>query len=116
MKRLTKQGSSRSDKLNVSDIEQAYEAHKDAENMLRDRQRRERLQSYTGEDEITQNGHHHTTVNVTLPQPAPSQPDTEPSIEVGPVKVSGLPRWAIVAIAGVVAVGTAVAASLWAHR
>ena len=116
LKRLTKQGSSRSDKLHVSDIEQAYEAHKDAENMLRDRQRRERLQSYTGEDEITQNGHH-TTVNVTLPQTA-SQPEVkvEASIEVGPVKVSGLPRWAIVAIAGVVAVGTAVAASLWAHR
>ena len=99
-------------RVHVDPLEEAYEAAKDARNIVRDEQRRrERLQSYTGEDEITQNN-----VHVHVHQPAPSQPDTEPSIEVGPVKVSGLPRWAIIAIAGVVAVGTAVAASLWAHR
>ena len=93
-------------------------AFSDAGDIAKDERRHLPLLREADPDEITQNGHghHHTTVTVNMPHAAPSQPDTEPSIEVGPVKVSGLPRWAIVAIGGVIAVGAAVAASLMAHR
>lgn len=100
----------------VDPNEEAYEALKDAENIRRDARRRESLHSYTGEDEITKNGVHevHNHVTVNMPHPSPSQPDgkvdVETSIEVGPVRVKGLPKWAVIATAALAAAVTALLA------
>jgi hypothetical protein len=92
----------------VSPLETAYEAARDAQSIVRDRQRREArsLHDYTGEDEDTKR----TDVHVHVHQhPTPSQPEieVETEVSVGPVKVTGLPRWAVGAI---VATGIVVAA------
>lgn len=93
----------------VDPNETAYEALKDAENIGRDARRRERgLQEYTGDDEDTKRVNVAPEMHVHVHQH--SQPDIEPeaSVEVGPVKVRGLPKWAIaatgVAVAAIVAI------------
>jgi hypothetical protein len=54
----------------------------------------------------------HFTVH--MPQPSPSQHDAEESasIEVGPMKLRGVPKWVIIATGAVVAAVTALAARL----
>ena len=94
--------------MRVDPNDVSYEALKDAENIGRDARRREarQLRDYTGEDEDTAR----TDVHVHVHQhPQPSQPDTEieTEVSVGPVKVTGLPKWAVGAI---VAAGIVVAA------
>ena len=100
----------------VDPTETAYEALKDAENIGRDAQRRERkLHSYTGEDEDT--ARHVIETHVHVHHPAPSSPDVEveTAVEVGPVKVTGLPRAAVAAVVLGAALIAAVVAALAAH-
>ena len=99
--------------LLVDPLEEAYEAAKDAQNIIRDAKRRERsLHSYSDEEEITQT-ELHTHVHVYQ---HPSKPDleVETSVEVGPVKVSGLPKWAIAAIGLLLAAGAAMLSHFFA--
>jgi hypothetical protein len=88
--------------LRVDPNEEAYEALKDAENIGRDAHRRE-LRSYTGEEEDTKR----TNVHVHLH----SKPSSDPTeLEVGPVKVRGLPKWLVVLLGAIVAAVTALVA------
>lgn len=98
----------------VDPIETAYEAAKDAQGIMRDARRREQrsLPDYTGEDEDTKRTN---VADVHVHVHQHSQPDVEvdASVEVGPVKVSGLPRWVVIAVAvggTLVAAGVAIAA------
>lgn len=78
--------------------------------MIRDEQKRRarELPDYSDETEDTKR----TDVHVHVHQPTPSQPDIEidASVEVGPIKVTGLPRWAVALVAVLAAAGTAVVA------
>jgi hypothetical protein len=88
----------------VDPLEEAYEAAKDAQNIIRDEQRREQRALHDADtDEVTARHDVHVHVHQH------SQPDVEieTSVEVGPVKVKGLPKWAIAAIGLLVAAGTA---------
>ena len=100
--------------LLVSPLETAYEGAKDARDIILDQRRREARQArelpdYSDEGESTAR-HEAIVVNNHFHQPQPSQPDIEPeaSVEVGPVKVRGLPKWAIaatgIAVAAIVAI------------
>lgn len=92
-------------------LDTAQEAAKDALVLMRDKQRREQrslAECGASEDEITARHevHNHTHVHM------PSQPDREdePQIELGPFKARGVPRWVVLAAAGVVAAVTALVA------
>lgn len=103
-------------RFEVDPNETAYEALKDAENIRRDVQRREQrreLQSYTGEDEDTKR----TDVHVHVHQHSQPDVEVETSVEVGPLKAKGIPRWAMGVIgvtAALIAAGTALLAHLLA--
>ncbi len=112
MKRLTRPPQ-RSLRPDADPLEEAWESARDARDIIRDKQRRDarELPDYTGDDEDT--ARHdmapHPAMHVHVHQH--SQPDTEPpQIELGPVKVRGLPKWLVVALGAVVAAATAVAA------
>lgn len=91
-------------------LEEAWESARDARDIIRDRQRRERrsLPEYTGEDEDTAR-HDAPATHVHLHQYS-SKPDTDPQIEIGPVKVRGLPKWVVVGVGLALAGGTALVA------
>jgi hypothetical protein len=85
----------------------------DAKDIATDELRR--LPDYADEDEPT--GRHQAIVvenHTHVHAPQTSQPDVEveSSVEVGPVKVTGLPRWAVIALAALVAAVTAALAAL----
>jgi hypothetical protein len=102
-------------------LEEAYEAARDARDIIRDKQRREarELSSYTDEEVSTArhnlpDQHIHVHVNQSSPEL-----EVETSIELGPLKAKGLPRWATAAIVGVgivAAVATAIASHLSAAK
>lgn len=82
--------------------------------MMRDKQRREQqrsLHEYTGEDEDTKR----TDVHVHVHQHSQPDVEVETSVEVGPLKAKGIPRWAMGVIgvtAALIAAGTALLAHL----
>ena len=100
--------------MEVDRIEQIWEGARDVQDIARDLKKRDRLQSYTGEDEVTQNGHQRVEVHVHQhSQPDSDPPEQEPSVEVGPLKVRNLPRWATgaIVVAGIVLAAITAAAS-----
>ena len=110
MKRITRRASEPVLDSAEFKLETAHEGAKDALTLMRDKQRRERaLQDYAAsDDEITarhevREVHNHTHVHM------PSQPDhdDEPKLEIGAVKVTGLPKLAIAAVGIVIAAITA---------
>lgn len=116
LKTLIEQRRGPADRRLVDPLEEAWEAARDARDIMRDEQRRERqsLPEYTDENEDTKRTgvadlhvhvHQHSTPDV----------EVDASVEVGPVKVSGLPRWAVVAVGVVVAAGVALLAALRGH-
>lgn len=110
MKKLTRRPPPGSHPLAVDPLEEAWESARDARDIIRDKQRRDarELSTYTGEDEDTKRT---DTRDVHVHVHQHSQPDEdEPQIELGPVKVRGLPKWLVVAIGLAVAAGTALAA------
>lgn len=95
--------------------EEAYEALKDAENIRRDAERREQMRSlsdYTGEDEDTKR----TDVHVHVHQHSQPDIEVEASVEVGPVKVNGVPRWLVIVIGAAVAIAVPLVAWLSSHH
>ena len=75
-----------------------------------------KLPSYEADEEVSTARHNippNIHFDVHLSQP--SQPDTEPQIEVGPVKLSGLPKLAI-AVVGIVIAAITAAVSHFAAR
>lgn len=110
MKRITKREELPRLDSDTFKLEEAYEAARDARDIIRDKQRREQrsLPEYTGEDEDTARHEVHVHVH------QPSQPDREdePQLELGPMRVRGIPRWLVVTLAAIVAAGTALLARL----
>lgn len=104
MKKITTPGGP----VPVDRIEQIWEGARDAQDLMRDKKRREQrsLPDYTGEDEDTKR----TDVHVHVHQHSQPDVEVETSVEVGPVKVHGLPKWLIVVIGVVVAVAVPVVA------
>lgn len=98
---------------NRHDLEGAIDRAGDARDIARDLLRR--LPEYTGsEDEDTARHDmypHPPQVTHVHVHPQPSQPDHDsepPQVEIGPVTVRGLPKWAVTAI---VAIGLVAAAA-----
>lgn len=110
LKKITKRDDGRAP---VDRIEQIWEGARDAQDLIRDKKRREQrsLQEYTGEDEDTKRADVHVHVHQH------SQPDieVEASVEVGPVKFKGLPKGIVVCIALFVAGVAVFIAHLFAH-
>jgi len=104
-------------RVSLDPLEEAWEAARDARDIIRDKQRREarELSSYTDEEVSTArhnlpDQHIHVHVNQSSPEI-----EVETSLEIGPLKAKGLPRWASAAIIGVgivAAVATAIASHL----
>jgi len=98
-------------------LEQAIESADDARDIAKDLLRR--LPDYDGsEEEPTARNqlpehHFHVTVNAGTP----SQPDLklEGEVEIGPVKVRGLPKWLTATVLVVVAGVTALLAARFAR-
>jgi hypothetical protein len=97
-------------------LDAALEKADDARDLMEDLMRR-KLPSYTGDEEESTARHEmpaqhfHVTVNNG------SKPDIEleGEVEIGPVKVSGLPKWAVVAIGLVAAAIAAFVAARFAR-
>jgi hypothetical protein len=110
--KLKNESSGKRQPSNRHDLESAIDRAGDARDMARDLLRR--LPDYDGSEEEDTARHdmgaRQTITHVHIHQ---SQPEIEVEtahIEVGPVKVSGLPRWAVVGIAAIIATGAALLA------
>lgn len=121
MKRLTRP-QLESLRRDASDpLEEAWESARDARDIIRDRQRRERrsLPEYTGDDEDTARHEVHVHVTNHAVAPSPSKPDgaidTTTTVELHGVKVTGLPKWLVAGLLAGVAAATAFAAHLLAR-
>lgn len=102
----------------VDPNELAYEAFKDAENIKRDAERRERrLQPYAGDDEDTKRTNL-ADIHVHVHQASQPDIDIESSVALGPVKVTGLPRWVTIGVVGlgVVLAGVTAAVAHFASK
>lgn len=93
-------------------LERARLAAEDARDIAKDELRR--LPDYSADDEedtARHEVHNHTHVHM------PSSPDVkvETVVELGPVKVRGLPKWMVGAVAALVAAITALVAHLLAR-
>lgn len=88
------------------DLEQALEAAGDARDIARDMLRR--LPDYDGSEEESTARHEMPQMHVHVHQHSdPDLRETDATVDIGPVKVSGLPKWlgalALAAGAGVTA-------------
>jgi len=87
-------------------LEQARRFASDARDIARDERRR--MPGYDANtEEITKTGLH-----VHVHQHSQPDIEAEASVEVGPVKVTGIPKWAIAAIGLLVAAGAAIVSHL----
>jgi hypothetical protein len=85
------------------DLEQALEAAGDARDIARDMLRR--LPDYDGSEEESTARHEMPQMHVHVHQHSePDLRETETTVDIGPVKVKGLPKW-LVAVAVPVAAG-----------
>jgi hypothetical protein len=108
LKRLSAKPAESNSRILIDPLEEAWESARDARDIIRDEQRKaaRSLHDYTGEDEDTKR----TDVHVHVHQH--SQPDIEvdASVEVGPVKLRGLPKWLVVVFGLIAAAATALIA------
>ena len=98
-------------------LEQARRFAADARDIARDEKRR--LPGYDADtEEITQTGMQSQQVHVHVHQHSQPDVEVETTLELGPIKAKGLPRWATVAIVatGVVIAAVTAAASHFAAK
>lgn len=87
-------------------LEQARRYAADARDIARDERRR--MPGYDADtEEITKTGLQ-TVTHVHVHQHSQPDIDVESSIELGPMKVTGLPKWAVAALGLLVAAGAAI--------